>query len=132
MEADDCNREHEIHELKWAGDSDAEDYKKKIAKERRESFAFRNAEGKRQRDLQAEKDADDLQQVHESYRLKWAGENDAISHRQNTTKERRESFAFRRKEGALHRSIMDEINALAREKEHEYLMLKWAGEHDVK
>ena len=27
---------------------------------------------------------------------------------------------------------MDEIKALAREKEHEYLMLKWAGEQDVK
>ena len=27
---------------------------------------------------------------------------------------------------------MDEIKALAREKEHEYLMLKWAGEQDIK
>ena len=27
---------------------------------------------------------------------------------------------------------MDEIKALVREKEHEYLMLKWAGEQDVK
>ena len=73
MEADERNREHEIYELKWAGDSDAEDYKNKIAKERRESFAFRNSEGKHQRDLQAEKDADDLQRVHESYTLKWDG-----------------------------------------------------------
>ena len=27
---------------------------------------------------------------------------------------------------------MDEIKALAREMEHKYLMLKWAGEKDVK
>ena len=27
---------------------------------------------------------------------------------------------------------MDEIKALARQKEHKYLMLKWAGEQDVK
>ena len=27
---------------------------------------------------------------------------------------------------------MDEIKALEREKEHEYLMLKWAGEKDLK
>ena len=47
MEADERNREHKSYELKWAGDSDAEDHKKKIAKERRESFDFRNAEGKR-------------------------------------------------------------------------------------
>ena len=47
-------------------------------------------------------------------------------------KELRESFAFRRKEGALHRDVMYKIKALARENEHEYLMLKWAGEQDVK
>ena len=48
------------------------------------------------------------------------------------TKERRESFVLRCKEGALHRSVMDKIKALAREKEHEYLVLKWDGEQDVK
>ena len=48
------------------------------------------------------------------------------------SKELRGSFAFRRKEGDLHRSVMYEIKELAREKEHEYLMLKWAGEQDVK
>ena len=47
-------------------------------------------------------------------------------------KEHRERFAFRRKEGARHRAVMDEINALAREKEHKYLMLKWAREQNVK
>ena len=47
-------------------------------------------------------------------------------------KKHREIFAFRRKEGALHRSVMDKIKALAREKEHKYFMLKWAGEQDVK
>ena len=47
-------------------------------------------------------------------------------------KERRESFAFRRKEGALHIAVMDEIKALAREKEHKYIRLKWDGEQDVK
>ena len=132
MQAAERNREHGIYELKWAGDSDAEYYKKKIAKERRKSFAFRNAEGKRHKDLQAEKDADDLQQVHESYTLKWNGENDSRSHKQHMEKERRQIFSFRRKEGALHRAVIEEIKSLAREKEHEYLMLKWAREQDVK
>ena len=48
------------------------------------------------------------------------------------SKELRGSFAFRRKEGDLHRSVMYEIKALTREKEHEYLMLKWASEKYVK
>ena len=30
MEAYERNREHESYELKWAGDSDAEDYKRKL------------------------------------------------------------------------------------------------------
>ena len=96
-EADERNREHKSYERKWAGDSDDEDYKKKIAKERRESFAFCNAEGKRQQDLQAEKDAYDLQRLHKSYTIKWDGENDSRSHTQHMAKECRERFAFRRK-----------------------------------
>ena len=47
-------------------------------------------------------------------------------------KEGRESFAFRLKEGDLHRAVMEKIKSLAREKEHKYLRLKWAGEQDVK
>ena len=97
MQVDERNRQQESYELKWDGDSDAEDYKKKIDKERRESFAFSNAEVKCQQDLQAEKDADYLQRVHKSYTLKWAGDNDARSHRQHMAKELRESFLFRRK-----------------------------------
>ena len=48
------------------------------------------------------------------------------------SKECRASFEFRRKEGALHRAVMDKIKALSREKEHKYPMLKWAGGKDVK
>ena len=83
MGVDERNREHESYKLKLAGDSDAEYYKKKIAKDWRESFTFRNAEGKRQQDLQAEKDTDNLQRVYESYTLKWAKENNPRSHRQH-------------------------------------------------
>ena len=46
--------------------------------------------------------------------------------------ERRESFAFRRKEVALHRAVVDGIKSLKRDKEHKYLMLKLAEEQDVK
>jgi len=132
MDADEQHREHESYELKWAGERDAEAYKKKMAEERRDSLAFRNAEGKQQRDLEAEMDADEQHREHESYELKWAGERDAEAYKKKMAEERRESFAFRNREGARHRAVMEELKALAKEKEHESYILKWAGENDAK
>ncbi|KAL7466488.1 hypothetical protein ACHAXS_006781, partial [Conticribra weissflogii] len=45
IKRDEQHAEHESYELKWAGERDADDYKKQLAKERRDSLAFRNAEG---------------------------------------------------------------------------------------
>ena len=45
-----------------------------MREEQRKIFEFQNAEGKRQRDLQAEMEADKRHRVHESYEDKWAGE----------------------------------------------------------
>ena len=33
MNADECHRVHESYELKWAGERDADEYRKKVAKE---------------------------------------------------------------------------------------------------
>ena len=57
----------------------------------RDSLSFRNAEGKYQRDFQAEVDSDECHRVHESYELKWAGERDADEYRQKVAKERRDN-----------------------------------------
>ena len=35
MNADECHRVHERYELKWAGERDADEYRKKAAKEQR-------------------------------------------------------------------------------------------------
>ena len=35
VNADECHRVHEIYELKWAGERDADEYREKIAKEQR-------------------------------------------------------------------------------------------------
>ena len=35
VNADECHRVHESYELKWAGDHDADEYRKKVAKELR-------------------------------------------------------------------------------------------------
>ena len=37
VNADECHRVHESYELKWAGEHDAYEYRKKIAKERRDN-----------------------------------------------------------------------------------------------
>ena len=37
MNADECHRVHESYELKWAGERDAGEYMKKVAKERRDN-----------------------------------------------------------------------------------------------
>ena len=37
MNADECHRVHESYELKWAGERDANEYMKKVAKELRDN-----------------------------------------------------------------------------------------------
>ena len=52
---------------------------------------FRNAEGKCQRDFQAEVNADECHRFHESYELRWAGERNADEYRKKVAKERRDN-----------------------------------------
>ena len=58
------------------------------------SFEFRNAEGRRQCDLQAEMEADERHRVHDIYEEKWAGEKDGGEYKNLTAEELRESFAI--------------------------------------
>ena len=37
VNAEECHRVHESYELKWAGERDADEYRKKAAKERRDN-----------------------------------------------------------------------------------------------
>ena len=67
----------------------ADEYRKKIEEDRRDSLSFRNAEVKCQRDFQAEVNADERHRVHESYELKWAGERNADEYRNKFAKELR-------------------------------------------
>ena len=69
----------------------ADEYSNNIAEDQRDSLSFRNAEGKCQRDFQAEVNADECHRVHESYELKWAGERDADEYRKRVAKERRDN-----------------------------------------
>ena len=37
MNADECHRVHDIYELKWAGERNADEYRQNVAKERRDN-----------------------------------------------------------------------------------------------
>ena len=99
MEADERHRVHESYEDKWAGEKDDDEYKKITSEKRRESFSFQNAEGKRQRDVQTEMEADERNREHKTYELKWAGDSDAEDYEKKIAKEQKESFAFRNSKG---------------------------------
>ena len=124
--------DHERYEHKWAGEKDAEEYLRQCEMERRDSFAFRNAEGRRQRMEQEEKLSKEKYDERLRYEHKWAGERDAEEYRKRCEKARRESFAFRGRECVRHRAVMDELRNISKEKEHEYYILKWAAQDDVK
>jgi hypothetical protein len=132
MKYEGLSNEHESYELKWAGERDAEDYKRQLAQEEREDLAFRNAEGKRIRHKEMEMRHEAQCIEHESYELKWAGERDAEDYRRQLAQEEREDFAFRNEEARNHDAVMKELVSLAKEQEHESYMLKWAGENDAK
>jgi hypothetical protein len=122
---------HQGFELKWAGEKDAEEYRRKMDQERRESFANRNKEGRRQREFQLEQKGNELAESHQSYELKWAGERDAEAYQQKLKEERRDSFAFRNKEG--HRRREEDLARASQDQqsEHKSYELKWAGEKDA-
>ena len=132
IKAEKQQKEHESYELKWAGEKDAEAYKKEMDDKRRQSLEARHKEGKRHREAEAQMRSEKILEEHESYELKWAGEKDAKNYQDAMRAIRRESFALRNKVGRIQRDVMNELLALAKEKETESLVLKWAGENDVK
>ena len=59
-DADYICEQHDSYELKWDGERDSEEKKKKVKDQHRESFDFRNTEDIRQRLEREDKDANDL------------------------------------------------------------------------
>merc|ERR1712187_768830 len=76
--------------------------------ERKNSLAFRNAEGLRHRNVDDERRAEKLKCEHENYELKWSGERDMEDYKNECKKERKNSLAFRNAEGLRHRNVDDE------------------------
>jgi len=132
IESDNKMDEHLSFELKRAGEKDVEEYKKSLAQERRDSFAFRGEDFLRARDATSQIESDNKMDEHLSFELKRAGEKDVEKYKQLMVEERRASFARRNEQGHHHREVMEELKTLAREQDAESFVLKWAGEDDVK
>ena len=127
----DYQDEHESYELKWAGERDAEDYKKQLAQEEREDLAFRNAEGRRIRDEEIDLKVKAQSDKEDSYQLKWAGERDAEDYKRQLATEERKDLAFRNEEAGRIRDLETTMKQKAQFSEHESYELKWAGERDA-
>jgi len=123
--------EHASYELKWDGERDANAYKKQLAEDRRKSLAFRNKEGNKHRELEANMCHDEKQTEHANYELKWGGERDADAYKKRLAENRRKSLAFRNKEGVRHRELESQIHHEEKEAEHANYELKWGGERDA-
>ena len=108
LEVERENNEHESFELKWAAEKDVEEYQKEMATLRRESFAQRNKEGRRQREVMNELLTIAKEKETESFVLKWAGGNDVKWYLEEECKRKRESIAFRNKEARYHHEIENE------------------------
>ena len=124
--------EHDSYELKFAGERDIVSYREKTAKERRDSFAFRNEEGRKQREKWSQRQCMEAEVAHHGYELKWASEQDVEAYKIKLEKVRRESLNHRNQERAQHAKVMEEIQSITKEQNSESLILKWAGENDTK
>jgi len=129
--AEEMAAESDSIQLRLAGERDADAYRKQCAEDRRLSYELRNAEGRRQWEEEAQRRAEEMVAESESIQLKLAGERDADGYRKQLAEERRQSLAFRNREGAKHRAVMEELHTLVQQQEHESFMLKWAGEKDA-
>ncbi|GMI18529.1 hypothetical protein TrLO_g14883 [Triparma laevis f. longispina] len=124
--------DHESYELTAAGMRDADAYKKQMAEDERQDYENRNLEGFAQKRLLEDQRQDQLHAEHESFELKWQGQDDAKAYQQHLRDERRKSFAARNENHSQQRKIIAEIEEIAKEKEHESMLLKWSAQEDGK
>jgi hypothetical protein len=131
MEAQRLMEKHESFELMLAAERDVDEYRRGLAEKRRQSLNSRNAEASKQR-LLTEQDLSTKKQLeHESYELKAEAERDVANYQKKLEQQRRESLAFRNKEGRRHRQLSSEQEAEEKKSKHESFQLKFAAEQDV-
>jgi hypothetical protein len=124
-------QEHASYELNRAAAKDVNEYIEQMAKDRRDSLAFRNKEAKNHRDLEEKLTSEQLLAAHESYELRWAAEKDAEAYRLKMDEERRQSLKARNAHARKQRERASDEVSQALQKEHESFELKWTGEKDA-
>jgi hypothetical protein len=131
MEVQRLMEKHESFELMLAAERDVDEYHRGLAEQRRQSIRSRNAMANKQR-LLAEGDfSKQKQSEHENYELKLEAERDVANYKKKLEEQRRESLAFRNKEGLRHRQLLSGQEAEEKKLKHEGFMLKFAAEQDV-
>ena len=102
-----------------------------MAQERRDSFAFRNKEGRLVRGVDDGLISKQQHDEHESHELKWVGEKDAEAYEKEMAQKCRDSLAFRNEEGRCMREVEEHLKSKQTQEEHQSHELKWAGEKDA-
>jgi hypothetical protein len=131
QEAQRIQEEHESYELKFAGEKDAEQYRREMEEVRRKSLEFRNQEAKRQRGEEEQRLTQEQHLEHQSYELKWDGERDAAAYLERMQEERRQSLEHRGMEAQRRRQVESAQRTVEIQAEHESFELKRAANKDV-
>ena len=113
------------------GSMAAREYARSEAETRRQSLAFRNAEGRRIREEAEQQRAEELHGESQSIQLKLAGERDADAYRRQMAEERRQSHEFRHQEAFRQREEAEQRRAEEVAAESASIQLKLAGERDA-
>ena len=129
--AEKVSEEHESFLLNWAAENDAETYRRNLELARRESLAFRNAEGRRQRNYTQLERTALAREIHENFEMKMAGENDAAAYIAKLEAERRESFTKRNAEARRQRAWENQHQVEAGIRDHQSYELLRAASKDV-
>jgi hypothetical protein len=132
IEQERLQQEHKSFTIKWQAEKDAEEYKREMARVRRESLAHRNSEGRKQRDMVAEVQQRAFSAEHASYELKWASEKDAEAYIRSQHEERRLSLMQRNREGKRQRDFQQQQRSDMLLRDHASFELKLSGERDAK
>ena len=104
---------------------------KSNAESRRKSFAFRNGDARRIRQLHKQMEEEKWTMEHQRFELKRLAEKDAEEYQRQLAKARRESLANRNEYARQQREEDDNRATDAKRKEHQSYELKWAAERDA-
>ena len=103
-----AQEQHESYELKFAGQDDANAYKRQMKEERRKSMEGRNVASSRAAQWAEEARQQKIADEHVSYELAWAGQDDAAAYKRQMKEEERQDYENRNREGFEQKNLREE------------------------